>query len=221
MTGSPGSLQALLAEHLTAELGDAGMAQQLAEILADEALTWRAPSIPLGEVRTIIAFTFGNRMLPSGNREPGPVNAALADMAVRLHEATGAPVWAQWEVAEAVADRLPEGSLAPVYPERDAQGEPRYLSTGLVTQAVIERGGGAAALGGTAVVACRDHAWRSVRICRRFGLTAGVPDGWPMPELYDTASGQPWTRDRLAYLLHDLHCRALDRRDEWIRDLGG
>jgi hypothetical protein len=40
--------------------------------LVEDALTWRAPEVPLGEVRTIIGFTFGNQMLPNGNREPGP-----------------------------------------------------------------------------------------------------------------------------------------------------
>ena len=57
----------------------------------------------------------------------------------------------------------------------------------------------------------RDHA---VRICRRHGLSAGVPEGWALPGDYDKNSGQPWTRERLAYLLHDLHCRVLDRRDD-------
>jgi hypothetical protein len=59
----------------------------------------------------------------------------------------------------------------------------------------------------------RDHAWRCVKICRRHGLIAGIPEGWALPGDYDAGSGQPWTRDRLAYLLHDLHCRTLDRRD--------
>lgn len=31
-------------------------------------------------------------------------------------------------------------------------------------------------------------------------------------------SGQPWTRVRLAYLLHDVICRFEDRRNELISD---
>ena len=169
--------------------------------------------VPVDEIRTIIGFTFGNRMAPNGNRAPGPVNQALADLAVRLHAATGARVSAQWEVAEAIGARLGGDALEAIYPGRDANAEPRFLSTGGVVEAVVSRGGGSAALGTVAVVAVRDHAWRCVELCRRHGLQAGAPEGWALPELYDPASGQPWTRDRLAYLLHDLHCRALDRRD--------
>jgi hypothetical protein len=176
-------------------------------------LSWQAPVVAPAEVRTIVAFTFGNRMAPSGNRAPGPVNDALADLALRLHAATGAPVLAQWEVAEAIGDRLAGEALRPVYPERGADAEPRFLSTQGVIEAAVRQAGGAAALGAVAVVAVRDHAWRCVDLCRREGLCAGVPAGWPLPALYDPASGQPWTRTRLAYLLHDLHCRALDRRD--------
>ena len=213
MTGAHLEIEALLADHLGAEIGDAAIARAFAAALVEDALTWRAPTVPLGEVRTIIGFTFGNRMLPNGNREPGPVNAALADVAVRLHEATGARVWAQWEVAEAIGGRAPD-MVEAIYPGRDAQGEPRYLSTGGVVEAIVARSGGVAALGTVAVVAVRDHAWRCARICRRHGLCAGVPEGWALPGDYDPGSGQPWTRDRLAYLLHDLHCRALDRRDD-------
>jgi hypothetical protein len=211
MTDAHPEIEALLADHLEAELGDAAMARAFAAALVEDALIWRAPTVPLEEVRTIIGFTFGNRMLANGNREPGPVNAALADVAVRLHEATGARVWAQWEVAQAIGGRSPDGMVEAIYPVQDGQAEPRYLSTGGVVEAILARSG--APLGTIAVVAVRDHAWRCVKICRRHGLIAGIPEGWALPGDYDAGSGQPWTRDRLAYLLHDLHCRTLDRRD--------
>jgi hypothetical protein len=216
MTDAHAAIERLLADHLEAELGDERTARTFALALVADALTWRAPEIPLDEVRTIIGFTFGNRMLPNGNRVPGPVNAALADAAVRLHEATGARVWAQWEVAEAIGERLKDAALVAIYPRHDAQAEPRYLSTGGVVEAILARCGGVAGLGTVAVVAARDHAWRCVQICRRHGLHAGVPEGWAMPDVYDAGSGQPWTRHRMAYLLHDLHCRALDHRDALI-----
>ena len=50
--------------------------------------------MPVDEVRTIVGVTFGKRKAPSGNRAPGRVTEALAGLAVRLHEATGARVWA-------------------------------------------------------------------------------------------------------------------------------
>ena len=219
MAGAHPEIEALLADHLEAELGDRATARALAAALVEDALTWRAPTVPLEKVRTIIGFTFGNRMLPNGNREPGPVNAALADVAVRLHETTGARVWAQWEVAEAIGRRLPADVVEAIYPVQDGQAEPRYLSTGGVVEAIVARS--RAPLGTVAVVAVRDHAWRCVRICRRYGLAAGIPEGWAMPADYDPGSGQPWTRERLAYLLHDLHCRALDRRDAVLRAAPG
>lgn len=205
-------LEALLAGHLEAELGDAAVARAFAACLVEDALGWRAPVLPAAGIRTILGFTFGNRMRPNGNREPGPVNEALAEVALRLHRATGARIWAQWEVAAAIGDRVPGGMLEAIYPARDGNAEPRYLGTAAVVDAVLARSGGRD-LGPVAVVALRDHAWRCVRICRDRGLDAGVPEGWPLPEGYDAQSGQPWTRHRLAYLLHDLHCRALDRRD--------
>lgn len=212
-------IEDLLAGHLERELGDPDLARRLARLLLEDALSWQAPSLPLARIGTIMAFTFGNRMQPNGNRVPGPVNAALADLAVRLHEATGAPVWAQWEVAEAIGERIPEDRLRAIYPPRDAQGEPRYLSTGGVIDAILADGAqGPERLGGIGVVAMRDHAWRCVAICRRRGLEAGVPQGFALPEFYDEESGQAWTRDRLPYLLHDLHCRALDRRDALIAE---
>jgi hypothetical protein len=218
--GQDRDIEAILGNHLAAELGDPALARDLAKLLIEDALSWRAPTVPLAAVRTIVGFTFGNRMLPSGNREPGPVNAALAEVAVGLHRATGARVWAQWEVAQAIGERIPRAALVAIYPGRDAQHEPRYLSTGGVIEEILARSGGDAAdLGTVAVVAVRDHAWRCAALCRRCGLEAGLPEGWPMPDLYDPSSGQPWTRDRLAYLLHDLHCRALDRRDDRIREL--
>jgi hypothetical protein len=213
MTDTHRGLEAVLADHLARELGDGEAARAFAAILVEDALTWRAPVVPLAEIGTVVGFTFGNRMLANGNREPGPVNLALAEVAVRLHEATGARVWAQWEVAEAIGGRLGDGMVEAIYPDRDDHGEPRYLDTGRVVRAILARGGGSTALGTVAVVALRDHAWRCVRICQRHGLAAGVPEGLALPSDYDPGSGQPWTRDRLAYLLHDLHCRALDRRD--------
>lgn len=214
------TFEQLLAARLEAGLDDPAVAGELASILMEEALAWQAPVVELASVRAIIGFTFGNRMLANGNREPGPVNEALAELARRLHEETGAPVWAQWEVAEPLAGRLPKGVVTAIHPARDAHAEPLYLNTGGVIEAVIARAGGADALGPVAVVAQRDHAWRCVALCRRHGLRAGVVEGWALPGAYDALSGQPWTRSRLAYLLHDLHCRMLDRRDDLLAGNG-
>ena len=102
------TLAAELETHLRRELGDAATARALAAILLEETLSWRAPVIAPERMTTVLAFTFGNRMLPNGNREPGPVNQVIADVVAALHQRTGARVFAQWEVAAALAGRVPD-----------------------------------------------------------------------------------------------------------------
>jgi hypothetical protein len=206
-----------LAAYLAGELGEATAALALARALREDALSWRAPEVAPDRIRTILAFTFGNRMQPNGNREPGPVNEALAAVTARLHAATGAPVFAQWEVAEAVGERMPRDRLVAVYPARDARAEPLYLSTSGVVEELIRQVREPAALGIVGIVAFADHAWRCVATARRFGLAAAaMPAGYAMPAEYDPLSGQPWCRSRLAYLLHDIAIRIAERRDAVI-----
>jgi hypothetical protein len=126
MTASDSFIERIAA-HLAGELGDRPTAETLARLLGDDALSWRAPQIAPQQIATILAFTFGNRMLPNGNREPGPVNEALGEVALRLHRQTGAPIYAQWDVAEAIGERVPQGQLIATFPERDERAEPRYL----------------------------------------------------------------------------------------------
>jgi hypothetical protein len=104
---------------------------------------------------TILGYTFGNRIDVNGNRSPGPVNTAIADIAVRLHEETGAPVCAQWEVA--AGNRIAAKYIFSITALRDARAEPLYLSTNAVAAAVANCAGGAGRLGKVAVVAFCDH----------------------------------------------------------------
>jgi hypothetical protein len=83
-----------------------------------------------------------------------------------------------------------------------------------VTAAVVHRAGGTARLGKVAIVAFCDHIRRCVDTSRRAGMDAAAPAGYEMPSGYDVHSGQPWTRSRLAYLLHDVMCRFEDRRNQ-------
>jgi hypothetical protein len=205
-----------IAAHLAGELGDRAAAEELTAIIGAEALSWRAPEVAPNHVTTILAFTFGNRMHLNGNRQPGPVNEALADVAVRLHRESGARIYGQWEVAEAIGDGVPRDKLVAIYPQRDERAEPLYLSTSGVVREVLRLAGDAVALGRVGVVAFADHAWRCVATCRRFGIAAAVPASYVMPRQYDALSGQPWCRSRLAYLLHDIAIRAAERRDVLI-----
>jgi hypothetical protein len=205
-------VEALLAR----ELDDQMMARAFAETVLADALLWKPRVMAPRDTATILAYTFGNRIDANGNRSPGPVNAAIADVAVKLHEETGAPVYAQWEVAAAIGERIATTHVVSITPLRDARAEPVYLSTNGVAAAVADRAGGAAQLGKVAVVAFRDHIRRCVDTSRRAGMDAAAPAGYEMPSAYDVHSGQPWTRSRLAYLLHDVMCRFEDRRNQVI-----
>jgi hypothetical protein len=208
-------VEALLAR----ELGDEIVARAFAEIVLADALLWKPPVMAPKVTATILAYAFGNRTDANGNRSPGPVNAAIAGIAVRLHQQTGAPVFAQWEVAAAIGERIGAGHLLSITPLRDARAETVYLSTNGVAAAVADRAAGAARLGKVAVVAFRDHMKRCVDTSRRAGMDAAAPAGYEMPSEYDAHSGQPWTRSRLAYLLHDVMCRFEDRRNQIIADV--
>jgi len=192
-----------LSAHLTQALGDAETARLLAGYLGEDALAWRPPTIAVAQIRSIFAFTFGNRMLPNGNREPGPVNEALAERTVELHRATGAPVFAQWEIAAAVGTRI--AAITAINPHRDDRAEPVYLSTGGVVDEIARLG----AEGPVGIVAFADHLYRAVITARHYGFDAYAPD-------YDPQSGQPWCRTRLAYLLHDIMIRVTERRTALI-----
>jgi hypothetical protein len=202
-----------ISRHLTGELGDSGIARQLARFVCEDTLSWRPPTIEPRRIRTILAFTFGNRMQPNGNRTPGPVNEAIAAVTVRLAHATGAIIYAQWEVAAAVGDAVPPDRLVAIYPDRDDRAEPRYLGTSDTIRRMLTFAGDSALLGPVGIVGFRDHVWRCVANARSLGLDAHLPDGYDMPAEYDTQSGQPWCRDRLAYLMHDIAIRAAERRE--------
>ncbi|HVC62963.1 MAG TPA: hypothetical protein VND19_21695 [Acetobacteraceae bacterium] len=205
------TLRAELETHLQHQLGDAGTARALAAILLEETLSWRPPEIAPDRIATVLAFTFGNRMLPNGNREPGPVNQALADVAATLHQRSGARVVAQWEVAAALAGRVPDALVTAINPARDARGEPVYLSTGGVLEE-IARLAEPRSLGCVGMVAFADHLYRCVATARRLGFDAHAPAGIAMPHVHDPESGQAWCRDRVSYLLHDLMIRITERR---------
>ncbi|HTI83378.1 MAG TPA: hypothetical protein VL614_23230 [Acetobacteraceae bacterium] len=209
------TLRAELQAHLQSELDDPAIARTLVDIVWQDALSWRAPVIPVDQVTAIVAFTFGNRMLPNGNREPGPVNDALADVVAALHQKTSARIFAQWEVASALRHDVPQDRLTTINPARDGRGEPAYLSTSGVLEE-IARLVPPQSLGRVATVAFADHLHRCVATARRLGFDAYAPAGVMMPATYDPLSGQAWCRGRLAYLLHDMMIRVTERRADVV-----
>ncbi len=208
----PGPIVDPLTTALTTELDDPVLARELAAILVEDAVLWRAPELPPQGARAIFGFTFGNRMLANGNRVPGPVNEMLAELVCRLHRQTAAPVFAQWEIAEAVAGRVPPAALTAITPGRDARGEPVYLGTAQVVAEIAARTGAPKEAGPVVIVAFADHLHRAVMTARRAGFDAHAPAGLAMPTAYDPDSGQAWCRSRRAYLLHDIMIRISERR---------
>ena len=55
---------------LTAELGDPADAAGFARFVQDDVLTWRAPTADTASFRTLLAFTFGNRMEQAATVHP-------------------------------------------------------------------------------------------------------------------------------------------------------
>lgn len=204
------------------ELSDPAVAAVLAPSILDAGFEWTPPMRPAAELRALIAYSFGNRLAadPKARPEPGPVNEALADTVVRVHTLlpTGARIYAQWEIAQFLTSKHGLKDVVSIEPVIAADGTVTYLSTDGVAEAAITRAGGAAAIGPVAVVGHRDHAKRCVLTSRARGMDAWVAKEVALPVAYDTGSGQPWTRRRDLYLLHDMAAQMMMLRAEKIAE---
>jgi hypothetical protein len=201
--------------YLEEQLGDADLARQLAEVVQEQVLTWTAPSTDLVNVGAIVACSFGYRRLDNGNIIPGPMNERLAEVVVELYNEVQCHVYAQWEIAESI-EKVPLRKLHSIYPDINPKDATiGYLSTRGVMLKVRELVQGAESLGKVLIVAYRDHAPRCVRIARKLGFDAFVPPR-ELPNEYDSESGQAWTRNRRAYIVHDILSRLEAYRAEVI-----
>lgn len=218
-------LQDLLEQRLTEELGEAQAAACLTDQILDIALSWRPPQVPAAQVTRIVAYAFGNRPRegagPNDLADPGPVNEALAQAVLAIHQRSPVKIYAQWEIARFLAGKPGMADMLSIEPVHLPDGSLEYLSTDGVAAEVIRReDGAAAAMGTVAVVAHRDHAKRCVQISRRHGMDAHVAAEVELPATYDALSGQPWTRRRDIYLAHDLAAQFIALRGQAIADLG-
>lgn len=209
-------IEYILKQYLTRELNDTAIADELTTIIINTILKWRVPTIAPNQITTIVAYAFGNRILPNGNRLPGPTNEALADLVVQLHKETDAPVYAQWEIIDAIGDRINPDKLTPINPTLNAQANVVYLSTADVASTIIEYVNDPEKLGTVGVIAFDDHMYRCIKISRDAGINAYKPDGYSMPSIYDTQSGQPWTRSRIIYLIADIKSRITNQLETRI-----
>ncbi|MDS0859364.1 hypothetical protein NUV25_16775 [Burkholderia pseudomultivorans] len=220
---SDAALGAQMSAKLNAQLGDAATVDAVMPAMIDVGFSWDLPTIAAAQAGAIVAYSFGNRPnAASGNTsstggnqaalpDPGPVNEALADAVHAIYRLKPVKVYAQWEIARFLVSKYGMGTdvLTSIEPQIASDGTIVYLSTAGVAAAAVSRAGGAAAMGKVAVVGHRDHAKRCIQTSRQAGMQAAAVAEVPLPTLYDPQSGQPWTRNRNLYLVHDMYAQML------------
>lgn len=217
-------LEPLMERQLALALGDESVARKLAPLLFDATMLWSYPQMPAQEADSLIAYSFGNRIAPGHDAQnlepeaslPGPINTMLAEAVAKIRAIRSIPVYAQWEIALVLQQTYHIDQVIPLYPERGADGKITYLSTEGVAKAALRHAGSASALGRVAVVGHRDHVKRCILTSQRIGLTAAAIRGISLPARYDPQSGQPWTRDRTAYLLGDIMAQLMIERSKLL-----
>jgi len=215
-------VQKALARKLAEDLGDMTTADKLALIQTDVGFTWSLPTLPVAQMNSIVAYSFGNRPnAASGNTsssgaaqaalpDPGPLNELLADAVFAIYRLKTMPIYAQWEIARFLASKygLSSPTVFSVEPIVNPDGSITYLSTQGVAAAIVARVGKASALGNVAVVGHRDHAKRCIETSILTGMsTSYAAAEVALPLVYDPLSGQPWTRNRSLYLVHDMYAQ--------------
>ncbi len=206
-------LSGALKSHLDRELGDRRQAAWLARWIARELLSWRVPTGELANTVGVIAFSFGNRVLATGATAPGPVNRELARLVVQIFRRTECRVFAQWEIAECIGTAMPPDRLCSITQDLSGDGcSLKYLSTKDVILKIKGKLGRLRSPRHILVVAHRDHAYRCLALLRQHGIIQAFVPPFPLPRGYDRLSGQPWTRSRHRYLIHELLARLADYR---------
>ena len=219
----PAAAEVQKALVLTAKLGDRTTANIIAAEATDIGLTWTPPTIAASKINSIVAYSFGNRPTPaSGNTsssggaqaafpDPGPLNELLADAVHAIYSLKAVPIYAQWEIQRFLVSKYGYSSSVVYSVEpivNPTTGAITYLSTAGVAAAIVAKFG-ATALGTVGVVGHRDH----VKRCVETSIAAGMINSFmtsdiALPLIYDPASGQPWTRTRALYLIHDMYAQA-------------
>lgn len=227
-TTAPATFAEGLVARWSDELGDADLASSLVDglgadgvaqfealvgidaVFTDPLVAMAPPTVPDDDVDSLVVYAFGNRVAADGTLSPGPTNEALARVVEEFVADHPVPVFAQWEVADLLAESG-VGDLTSIDPDTGPDGEVVYLSTaGVAEKAVTLARQQGVDLGQVGVIGFADHAVRCVLTSRAAGMDgAAVPEGVELPAEYDAQSGQEWTRDRETYLLTDLQGRLL------------
>ena len=125
---------------LARELGDPAVARAYAELFVADVLQWKPPLVEPKEVKTIVAYTFGNRIDRNGNRSLGPRQRGARRHCRPAARGDGRTwIYAQWEIAEAIGNRVRVAAPRLDHASQKRSFEPVYLSTGGVAAAVVNK----------------------------------------------------------------------------------
>ncbi|GAA2357213.1 hypothetical protein GCM10010376_94640 [Streptomyces violaceusniger] len=218
-----GRLKRDMVAALENELQDRNTARAVAAWIFDIGFDWTPAAAPISEFDFLIAYAFGNRPPANGGdpakvlAEPGPMNELLADVVARIRTKRTMTVYAQWEIAHFLKTKYNMSQVIAIDPVIAEDGTITYLSTdGVAAQVAEQRKSNPGGLGTAGVVGWRDHIKRCVLTTEGRGMTALAPEGFTMPDTYDPESGQPWTRRRDLYLVHDMNAQWGMMRTELI-----
>ncbi|MBA2810935.1 hypothetical protein E0500_026935 [Streptomyces sp. KM273126] len=219
-------LQREMLKVLAAVLQDTDTARTVVPWILDIGFDWAPATAPVDQLDFIVAYSFGNRPPANGGdptrvlAEPGPMNEQLADVVAEIRAVRTLPVYAQWEIAHFLTTKHGLDQVTAIEPVIAADGTITYLSTdGVAAQVAELRKAASGGIGTAGVVGWRDHIKRCVLTTKGRGMTAFAPEGFTMPDTYDPESGQPWTRRRDLYLVHDMSAQWTMKRTQLIAEL--
>ncbi len=139
--------------------------------------------------------------------KPGKTNEALADIVVPFAQ-RNVPVFAQWEVADALNDR---GVTVP--DQQVARPGKTYLGTSGVVEQFLNNG--LNRFRSVVLVAHRRHVFRCREIAttlfQKRGASAVFLIPEHLPDVYDADSVQPWTRSLRALVSREVAVRFHNR----------
>ncbi len=189
-------------------LNDQTISQIMIDAL-DLLLSWNVPtSDDLSDGNAIVAFSFGQG---AGNT-PGGTNRALAAIIKAITDIHPIPVFAQWEIADALAE-------LGVEVEETAVPQQGYLSTRGVWQQISTKFiHPYPNIQNIILIAHPDHQYRCRHIIKESGFNTKTPtiinyppNGWAHygcdPHGYNPSSTQPWTQNRPAFIKYELAIR--------------
>lgn len=189
------------------------------DLLGSPALSYSPSTAPAADIDSLWIFAYGYRFTaeavaqgvdtsggvpPMEALEPGPTNEALARAAAAFVAEHPVPIIAQREVVRALAELGVTDAIS-VDADVAADGTITYLSTaGAVAKGLRLAAEAGVTVGHAGVLCFAEHAVRCLMTARAAGMTADVPAGVELPATYDPESGQPWTRNREAWIPVDL-----------------